>query len=483
MTIHATKSARTGPETPHADSSGQARRFSPHLQGALAVLVVCIGMAMCFLLPALNAPDEIYHWQRAVQVSHGQFFADRRKGQDYGGDIDTAALEFAQWAKTQFERPSAFSLSQVQQVSATLAESSGMVRASFPSSASFSPLAYLPQALGIATARQLGGGVFEQLIVGRILNLWVYLALMGATAWLAPCGRRLVVLFTLTAPALHLAASVSADPLNVALPALLFAWCLRLRLDEASRLSRLGLWGLGLMLVSLSLLKPIYVLLSGMALLVPVRHFGSARERRVFLMAAIGTGLALTLAWNAVYPFMPGRYWGTGADPKAVLLHIFQAPWVSLKYFVQSLHYQLPIIWMDGWGRLGGYPPPFMVNAPKALSWAALATMLALATIDASRRRDLRASAFMAALALVFTCVVFLAFWLTFSPPDSAVIEGVQGRYFQLAFLLIGWALVCAAPFGSVFQRLLTPLFIASLTLQTASLLQAMEAFRFYWTH
>lgn len=86
-------------------------------------------------------------------------------------------------------------LTQVRQISATLAESSGMVRASFPSSASFSPLAYLPQAAGIATARQLGGGVFEQLIAGRMLNVWVYLALMAAAAWVVPCGRRLLVLF------------------------------------------------------------------------------------------------------------------------------------------------------------------------------------------------------------------------------------------------------------------------------------------------
>ena len=479
MTTRTTESFRTQPAPP-ADSA-KAIRYSRHVLGAMATLVVCIGMALCVLLPALNAPDEIYHWQRAVQISHGQFFADRRAGQDYGGEIDTAALEFAQWAKSHVERPSAFSLTQVRQISATLAESSGMVRASFPSSASFSPLAYLPQAAGIAMARQLGGGVFEQLIAGRMLNVWVYLALMAAAAWVAPCGRRLLVLFALTAPALHLAASVSADPLNVALPALLFAWCLRLRLDDTSRLTRRSLWGLGLMLVSLSLLKPIYVLLSGMALLVPVRHFGSVRERRIFLMATIGAGLALTLAWNAAYPFMPGRYWGTGADPKAVLLHIIQAPRASLAYFFQSLQHQLPIMWMDGWGRMGGYPPPFMLNAPKALSWAALATMLAIAAFDGADRRDLRASAFMATLAVVFTCVVFLAFWLTFSPPGSAVIQGVQGRYFQLAFLLTGWALVCAAPFRAYFQRLLAPLFIVGLTLQMASLVQGIGAFRFYW--
>ena len=480
MTIHSTESARPGPAKPAANGAHVNRYPGPWAVAAM-ILALGIGMVMCIVQPALNAPDEDYHWQRAVQVSHGQWLADRYGEQDYGGNIDLAALEFARWANAHFQNASAFSLSQARQISAALENSPGMAKASFPSSATFSPLVYLPQAAGIAVARQWGGGVFEQMIAGRMANLLVYLVLMASAIGVAPRGQPLLVLLAVTAPALHLAASVSADPLNIALPALLFAWCLRLRLDETSRLTRRSLWVLGLMLVSLSLLKPIYVLLSGMALLVPVRHFGSARERRIFLLATIGAGLARTLAWNAAYPFMPGRYWGTGADPKAVLLHIIQAPRASLAYFFQSLQHQLPIMWIDGWGRMGGYPPPFMLNAPKALSWAALATMLAIAAFDGADRRDLRASAFMATLAVVFTCVIFLAFWLTFSPPGSAVIQGVQGRYFQLAFLLTGWALVCAAPFGAYCQRLVTPLFIVGLTLQMASLVQGIEAFRFYW--
>ena len=152
MTTRTTESFRTQPAPP-ADSA-KAIRYSRHVLGAMATLVVCIGMALCVLLPALNAPDEIYHWQRAVQISHGQFFADRRAGQDYGGEIDTAALEFAQWAKSHFERPSAFSLTQVRQISATLAESSGMVRASFPSFTTTQDIDHLVRAVAeIATKR------------------------------------------------------------------------------------------------------------------------------------------------------------------------------------------------------------------------------------------------------------------------------------------------------------------------------------------
>lgn len=462
---------------------GIESRASPSalLVAVIIFLAALSGIALSFMQPALNAPDEVYHWQRAVQVSHGQLLADRQGGQNYGGEIDAAALEFARWANGHFQRSSSFGLSQVRQLSASLKTTTGMATASFPSSASYSPLVYLPQALGIAAARTLGGGVFPQLIAGRIANLLIYLTLVAVAVRVAPCGRRLLLVLALTAPALQLVASVSGDPLNFALPALLFAWCLRLRLAAAATLSRQARTGLGLLLVSLSLIKPVYLLLAAIALLVPARHFGGRRGQIVFLATAFGTGLALTLAWNAAYPFVPGLYWGTGVDPKAVLFQVLHAPGAAMAYLAHSLSHQLPIMWLDAWGRMGGYPPPFMTNAPQTLSWAGLATTVALAVSEGHTPRDLRAAALMTALSALFVIVVFLAFWFAFSPPDASVIQGLQGRYFQLAFLLVGWACVLTAPFGDSLRRLRSPVLCLGLALQLASLLYGVEHYRFYW--
>jgi uncharacterized membrane protein len=453
------------------------------LVAAIIFFATVAGVSLSIMQPALNSPDEIYHWQRAVQVSQGQIFADRQGGQNYGGKIDFAALEFAHWAKAHFDRSSAFSLSQVKRLSDDLQEKHGVSEASFPSSASFSPLAYLPPALGIAGARTFGGGVLTQMIGGRIANVLIYLACIVAAMYLAPYGRRLLLLLALTAPSLHLAASVSGDPLNFALPAMLFDWCLRLRLDQSATLSAQALTGLGLLLVSLSLLKPIYLLLAAIALLIPLRHFNGRRGQVIFLIVVFGAGLGLTLAWNFAYPFVPGRYWGTGADPKLVLLDALRSPLAALAYFCGSLTHQLPIMWLDAWGRIGGYPPPFMTNAPQTLSWVALVVTVALAAAEGQRHRDLSAAAFMLALAVLFTSIIFLAFWLAFSPPNAAVIQGVQGRYFQIAFLLVGWSCVIAAPVGDMLRRLRLPLLCAGLALQMACLFLALDHFYFYWAN
>ena len=455
--------------------------------GAIVVIIsiaALLGIGLSAVLPVLDAPDEVYHWQRAVQISHGQFFAGRQGGQTgYGGEIDSAALGFARWANQHFERSSPFSLSEARGAAAEVAKAPGKSAASFPSTASFAPLAYLPQAAGIAAARAAGGNVFAQLLAGRVANLLAYLSLIAAAVWLVPFGQRTLLALALTAPTLHLAASVSGDPSNFALPVLLFAACLRLRHNGSTELTSSGRFGLALLMISLALLKPIYLLLAAIALLVPERCFGGRRAKVVFLAWTFGIALLLSIAWNATYPFVPGRYWGTGADPKAVLLGILGDPLAAATYFMNSLKVQMPLMWLDAWGRFGGYPPPFMVNAPQALSWGGLAALLALSIAETQGRRDLRAALLMMLLAAAFSVAIFLAFWAAFSPPGSAVIRGVQGRYFLPAFLLVAWALAAAAPAGGALARLRSPLLVLALSLQAAALVYGVADFRFYWSN
>lgn len=448
---------------------------------AAILLALVGGLALAIAVPALDGPDEVYHWQRALQISEGQLLAARRGGQNhYGGEIGAAAVDFARWANRHFERGSAFTLRDAQAAGGSRSE--GRTSASFPSTASFAPLAYLPQAAGIAVARGLGASTFAQLVAGRIANLLAYLALMAAAVRLAPMGQRVLLAVALTAPALHLAATVSGDPMNFALPALLIAWCLRLRLDPAARLTRASRIGLGLLILSLALLKPLFLLLAAIVWLVPERHFGGRRARASFLGWTLGAALLLSIAWNAAYPFLPGKYWGTGANPKAAIAGILAEPVAALGYFLHSLADKLPIMWLDGWGRLGGYPPPFMVNAPQALSWAGAAALLGLALAEGLRRRDHTAALAMAAIAAAFTSAVFVAFWIAFTPLGAPVIEGVQGRYLQLAFLLAGWAVIAAAPLGIRMARLRAPLLGLALSLQAAALVHGVGEFRFYWS-
>jgi hypothetical protein len=88
----------------------------------------------------------------------------------------------------------------------------------------------------------------------------------------------------------------------------------------------------------------------------------------------------------------------------------------------------------------------------------------------------------MTAIAAAFTSAVFAAFWIAFTPIGAPVIEGVQGRYLQLAFVLAGLALAAAAPLGIRMARLRGPLLLLSLSLQAAAIVHGVGELRFYWS-
>jgi hypothetical protein len=118
---------------------------------AFLVINMLWGLLLAYRIPPFGGTDEAYHWLRAEEISYGELFARRLGPNNWGGEADTRSLQFIAYFGTRYaqnqpiDRHAAHALArQLQTVENTI----GIV--SFPSTASFPPLAYLPGALGIA---------------------------------------------------------------------------------------------------------------------------------------------------------------------------------------------------------------------------------------------------------------------------------------------------------------------------------------------
>jgi uncharacterized membrane protein len=251
----------------------------------------------------------------------------------------------------------------------------------------------------------------------------------------------------LSAPtAIYLATSFSADPLNLVLPTLLIAWCLQLRLLPTGKLPRWQAIILLALAIAMGLLKITSVVFAGALLLVP-RHYFTTRTARVAFISAGVAGAALVGAgWNIAVPFIPGIYWHKHVDPGRVLGDIAHHPLGHAAMMAQTVWKFGWFLWHDGYARFGGGPGPyhFIVDGP----WCALAlAVLLLLTLGQQQlRRDLPAALWVALLALANVAAIFTAFRMSYTPPDSEVIEGLQGRYFLLPILLLLVALSLCGP-------------------------------------
>jgi uncharacterized membrane protein len=442
-----------------------------------------IGIIFVFRVPPMGGFDEAYHWRRAQQLAAMTPFASRLGPNDWGGNLDARAMTFEYSFDKAIASGAPILVAATRDLALQLAtqEPSPDLQ-SFPSTAAFSPVAYVPAAAGIAVARALHLDLLQQVRAGRLGNLGAYLVLVWCIVLVLPVGR-LSALALLTVPtAVHLASCFSADPLSNALPAVLIAWCLRLHLHADRPPPRFWRAGLALLVLLVGLVKPICVPVSAGVLLVPDRMFPTRRSAWIFRGAAVGLCVAAAVAWNLAYPFVPGIYWHAGADPSAAVHALLSAPLHSVAMLARNGWDDAWFWWRDGWGRFGGGPGPYHFTVPTPLAAGFLAALVALALADRGEHpAHPKAALLLVAIAAAYVILLLLAFRVAFGPPDSDFIDGVQGRYLLLPEVLLLLAIALAPPRVLRARALTAPLAIACLLLTVSTAVIALGQYSALW--
>ena len=405
------------------------------------------GLALCATVPPFGGLDEPWHWFRTLQVARGIAFAPRLGPNNWGGSVDLHDVNLAYWFAQHYEKAKPISKQEARSLSASLnAKPAENAVIGFPSTASFSPIAYLPAAVPLFTARHLHLKPLTQVAFGRVGQLCIYILLVAITLWIFPAGR-LVMAALLTMPTLvHLASCFSSDPVNFGMISLLIASCLRLHSDRASILQGWrgpALFGL---VVMTGTLKITYLPLSFMILLAPARCFSSRRLRLLFVGSALAACWTLALSWNLHYNFNPGLYWHQGGDPKAALAFVVKHPILTLNGVYQMVYWNGWFLWTDMDVRFGGHAVPFNYFSPwplPALEAVGLLTVALLSGVKGGYPRIVLACWISMAAVTILTLA---AFRLNYGPPEVSTIFGLQGRYFVPAALLGLLGLVYVTP-------------------------------------
>lgn len=224
---------------------------------------------------------------------------------------------------------------------------------------------------------------------------------------------------------------------------------------------------------------------AGAVLVLPAVVAGGRLRSRLLLgglCLAVAAGIAVL--WNAAYPFVPGPYWGTGADPAAQLARLRADPLEALRVVAVTVRDWAVMWWRDGYGRYGGHPPPWHGFASDRWVLPAFWVLLVLALCDGPRRRDTGFAAACLALALSYALLVLAAFWVGFTPVGSATVDGIQGRYFlpMHALVLLGLAAVAGAWHPATLRRgLRLALFATALALGGAVLAEILSVWKGLW--
>ena len=423
------------------------------LETVFAVCVLGLGALYLTVLPPLSAPDEVSHFISAYRLSNtlmgqpgtderGRVYirkqdafildTDLRPGESLDGLEETVDTEVLGQTLTECT---------YRKIHGTglLGTGDQEMETTVKPPVETTPIAYLPQALGIVLGRLAGLGGLGLLYLGRLGNLLCY---TGA-AWYAmkrlPFGKEVLFGVGLLPMTLHLAASFSYDTMVLAMSFLLTAVTLSLAFGAADVRKR----DVALLAVIMGILGPckmVYGVLMGLCLLIPVRKFGGWRKWALsafFVAAVYGAAMILVNSRTiAMYAGETESYVGWADEAGYTLGWLIHNPVKTLRLFYNTVlikgeYYHLTM--MGNW--LGNLDP--VLDVPYVLIWAMTIVLLLLAmkkpggeTVYFSGKQKL----WTAVVCLGCAGATMLSMLIAWTPASSGHIMGVQGRCF-LPFL------------------------------------------------
>lgn len=160
----------------------------------------------------------------------------------------------------------------------------------------YSPLGYVPQAIGLMIGRAIHLEPVYAQTAARIFNLLTYIILVGVAIRILPGrGKWLLVVLGLLPTSLFLASSLSADGLNIAWNTLFVAYIIRLHKQKRS-ISRAQIALVVILGIGLFMLKVAYAPLLLMILSIGNPVIKTRLKWRIFLTVLL-TGMVFYMLW------------------------------------------------------------------------------------------------------------------------------------------------------------------------------------------
>lgn len=378
--------------------------------------------------PPFQMPDEPHHFMRALQVANGQIGGQRISETLAGGSIEanvqSVALAFKALAH---DLGSRLQIADLARIAALRWGDSPKNPADFDNTAIYPPTLYLPAALAVKLGRASGLSILGTYYLARLIvgSLGVGMAALSL-AW---CRRGRTTLFLLLSLPLTLStfASVSQDAMGIACGSLAVAG-LSFFAQARREMPAWARSGVALLLGAV---------VGGRLPLIPlmvlaVLPTGAAPHRRALwrraLEASVGVLPIVLALWCASVAKIAFRA-GDGVSPPdqvAVLLH---HPAAAVEVMTNTLTllggaFFREFVSVLGWWD-GMRPAWYYGFIAVAMALSVLADCLSTAL-----GFGWRAALLILGAALSACAGVLLALYAAWTPVGSALVDGVQGRYF-----------------------------------------------------
>jgi hypothetical protein len=410
---------------------------------AFVLLSLAFGTATVFVVPPLRGPDEIAHFLRIYSYTRGELLpsaeVDGRKGIFVQREL-ADQLRFFKYAGEWFarDRDEGVRYGQIMALYRDLGRTvdndvdQARIFMPFAGTEGYSPVAYFPYIVAGAIARPLGLKLPAMLNLMRLFGLLAFTSAAAYAIAVTPVLQWSFVLIALLPVAIYNRSVLSAD--GAALCSALVITALSLR---ALRTSAAAVWSRSLWMTLCALSKQPQIAFVLLELMISPFKELPRRSRRVAIVVL--PSLVLSPLWVVA----------VSAEIATWRLQLeehhppeqFDPLWKLFYMWEHPAHFPLGVwravsrggdrLWQELIGILG-----WQDILLRPWTYGVLTILLVLVPLQqwqldgATRARVLVMSGL---TVLGYITLVYLIFFLTFTPLDIDYVRGVQGRYFVIA--------------------------------------------------
>src|SRR5665213_1555575 len=407
--------------------------------GRFFVLMAAVfGLIFILITPPFEAPDEPVHFFRSYQVSTLNLSVDK-VGNTYGGVLPSSLQETVTktWDNTavRFHPNIKYPLHITKDVF-SIKTTSKTQTYDFSTTAPYSPVSYIPQALGVGLARLLRMPPIMMMYLGRLFNLAAWIGMFYLAINLMPRKKWVIAFIGLIPMALFQASSLSSDVIAVGLLAVFMAWLFRL-MEEKQPLTSKTIVKLGGLLILLALSKQIMFLFVPLVLLLPGRLFQKSKKERLAKSLLILIPIFLFGLWMLHIKSIPLSNATLPINPTEQIKHLILHPLHDLKVFINTYFFT----WGDGiyrsfFGNFGWVDAP-LSEGIVTVGYLAFFILLVANTQRAKVWLTARQKLLMIVLGIIYIAAVSAALYAYFTPLDYNIVVGLVGRYYYPFALLL----------------------------------------------
>jgi uncharacterized membrane protein len=406
---------------------------------AFLLIGLWFGILFLLIIPPFQVSDEPHHFFRSYQVAEGKFVAEKRDNAT-GGLIPKSLLDTAIiWNDIPFHPEKKTDQQRLTKAFSISLQERERVFWNFANTAFYSPVPYLPQALGIAVGKAFHLSPVILMYLGRLVNLLSAVYLTFLALKITPIFKWVFFLLALTPMATYQRASLSADSFINSISILLIATILKYAYDKhKNKIGTRDILVLFILTALLSLSKQAYFLIPFLYFLIPQHKIGSPKKYLIISVLLVLTSAIAWISWGWIIKeiYVPLRQEGVSIDEQAhfILSNPLRYALILLSEFnTNGEEYLKQFIGVIG--CLDTHLPSLL-----RISYVAMIGFVALINSQNDVILSLKDKIKLFTVALSSVVLITTLVYLAWTPVGKEMIEGIQGRYFiplaNIMFLL-----------------------------------------------